>query len=95
MERKIKLWSGTPERNSVCRLSKEESTQLAVALVANKFSKKYAHKIVNYALAEDKLECVRADAQAFAAFAGITFQDLGVLLRYQEALLYSCERWKQ
>lgn len=95
MERPIKMWSGTPERGSICRLTQSQVGNMVHAIAQFTRTKSYASKVLARAMAADAFECIRAEDPKFATFAGITFDDLRVLLQYQENLLYSCERWKK
>lgn len=75
------------KRDEIARVAKknlrsDEAKTQVKALVKNGFS-------------SDEVECIRADDPEFAKYGGISFSDLGVLLRFQEDLLFSCERWKQ
>ena len=94
-ERPIKLWNGTPERLAVCRTTLNKAEAFAKKHLRSDFSKSNVRRALMSALAPDGVECVSSDDPRFAAFLALTADDLGVILRYQENLLYSCERWKQ
>lgn len=95
LERPIKLYTGTPSRIAICRLTKAQVAGFAKSVAQHQRTKAYADKVVNAALVRDALECIAADSAKFSEFVGIHADDLRVLLQYQENLLYSCERWKQ
>lgn len=95
MERKIKLWNGTPERSAMCRTAVTKAVAFARKHLKQDASKSYAGQVVRAALVDDAVECIKSDDSKFAAFVGLTADDLGVLLRYQENLLYQCAEWKQ
>ncbi len=95
MERPVKLWNGTPERQSLCRTSVDKAVAFAKKHLARDLSKSSAAKYMRSALLQDAVECIGANQKEFAAFVALTAEDLGVLLRYQENLLFSCQKWKQ
>jgi hypothetical protein len=94
MERQIKLWAGTPERKAICRLTNESITDWAQAIAQHTRTKLFASKVINRVMVAYRTECVAADSNDFKRYAGISFDDLRVLLQYQENLLYSCKKWK-
>lgn len=95
MERPVKLYYGSPERESLCRITKADIEASAKRVFRYGKTKAHVRKALDILIAEDAEECVPASDRAFAAFAGITFADLGVIMRYQEALVYKCEKWRQ
>lgn len=95
MERKIKQWNGAPEMGGICRMSRDDLAKLAKRALKTDLAKSQVRKIVKEGFAPDGVECIRADDPKFAEYGAYSFKDIAVLLRYQENLLFSCERWKQ
>lgn len=93
LERPVKLYSGSPSRQAMCRRTKESLAKFVKSNAQHTNTKNYARQVINQIIAEDGIECVKADSQAFGAMVGIPADDLRVLLQYQENLLYKCEKW--
>jgi hypothetical protein len=93
MEHPIKLYNGQPNLRAMCRTSQFQALVFARHALKRSASVKYADRVIKAALEADARECIESNNPAFAGLAGITFEDLGVLLRFQEELLYSCKKW--
>jgi hypothetical protein len=78
----------------MCRTTVAKAVSFAKRSLVSDTSKAYVSKVMQAALVKDAVECVRADQKEFAAFVGLTADDLGVLLRYQESLIFNCAKWK-
>jgi hypothetical protein len=95
MERPIKQFQGAPEVGGICRMTKEDLTRFAKKSVKTDLAKKHVPQVVGQMLAPNGMECVDAREKKFARYGCYSFDDIAVMLRYQENLLYSCEKWKQ
>lgn len=94
-ERPIKMYSGSPGRQAMCRRTKESLAKFVKEVAQHSATRNLAREAINEIVAQDAIECIKADSAAFAQIVGIPADDLRVLLQYQENLLYKCERWKQ
>lgn len=94
-ERPIKLYSGSPTREAMCRRTQANVAKFVNANARHMRTKSYAREYIAKVMAEDGLECISANAKEFAELVGIPADDLRVMLQYQENLIYKCERWKQ
>lgn len=95
MERPVKFYSGNPEKMAMCRNTKEQLAEYIVDAASKEITKQVAKGIVNAILAEDVQECILSSSDAFKTLAGVPWDDIGVMLRYQENLVFSCEKWKE
>lgn len=93
MERPVKLFNGAPERGAVCRLSKKAIARVAKKLLKTREAKDQVSDVVKVMFAPDEIDCVSASSREFASYGCYTFSDIGVMLRWQEALLHSCDKW--
>lgn len=94
-ERKVKLYNGAPEMNGICRLSRSAIKRFASRQLKTQAGKDSVATAVKEGFAVDpkEIECVRADSREFARYGCYAFDDIGVILRWQEALLHTCEKW--
>jgi hypothetical protein len=86
MERKIKVWNGIPETGEICRTS---SVALASNVGGIAFVLKAFHK------GTFSKECISTKDEAFKKYGSLTFEDIGVLYDYIQALNYKCEKWSK
>lgn len=94
MERPIKLYNGVSARSEVCRLSQAQIQQLTQPQVVYDSTKEMLAQAIPHIFDEPPvLECIPANDERFDSMGAFTFDDLGVLLRYQEKLLNACEKW--
>lgn len=84
MEHPILVWNGSPENSGVCRYKTEELAPL-LAGSTDYFDVQGATRAYT---------CIKASSKDFRKFAGISFDDLGTILRYNETLKHSCRVWK-
>lgn len=84
MERPISVWNGAPEVGGICRINAES--------LAKKLN--IPENILREAIA-DGIECIQATDDRFKEYGCMTFDDIGVIRRWEEALLQQCEKWKQ
>lgn len=95
MEHAVKLYIGDPASGQICRLTKSAIVKWAKKSLAREESKQYVNAAVREMFKPDDVECIDARDPKFKVFGAYSFEDISVMLRYQENLLYSCERWKQ
>lgn len=76
-------------------MTRAEIAALAKRALKSDAAKSQVNAIVRQGFAKDGKNCIRADDPEFAKFGAFSFSDIGVILRYEEDLIYSCERWKQ
>lgn len=93
LEHPVKFWNGTPERSAVCRTSSKKVIAFVQRELITDTARQQAATAIREALARDQVECVAADSEAFGGFVALTFEDIGALLRFQENLLFKCEKW--
>lgn len=86
MERKIKIWNGSPEEIGICRIS---TAELAPKIDTVEFILKSYHS------GTTDYDCIPADNEEFKKYGCLSFEDIGVLYKYIETLIYSCKEWKQ
>ena len=84
MERKVKVWNGAPEEGGICRMS---SASIA-KLIKKPFKEVRAHH-----LGTTDMECLDAREEQFKQYACLTFEDLGVIYGYIQALNQQCKKW--
>jgi hypothetical protein len=88
MDRKVKVWNGSPEENGICRLSSSQiKDKLKIPFPLD--SIKQFHQGTN------AYECILAEDPEFKKYACLTFDDIGVLYGYIEKLIYQCKEWKK
>lgn len=95
LERPVKLYNGAPEVNGICRLTKPAIARIAKKALKTDDAKSQVNAVVKEMFAPDEVECIRADDRKFSNYGCYSFSDIAVMLRWQENLLYSCDRWKQ
>jgi len=96
MERDIKIYNGAPEVAGICRKNRVTVASNISQELKTSIAKEAVKKTLENNIAPDTAsDCVSANSADFKKYAGISFQDLGVILRYIENLTYSCERWKK
>lgn len=95
MEHPVKLYNGAPEVGGICRLKQAAIAKWAKKNLAQEESKKYVNAAVKQMFSEDDVECIDAKSDKFKSYGCYSFEDIRVMLRYEENLLYSCEKWKQ
>ncbi len=93
MERPVKLYNGVPERGAICRLSQSAIARVAKKMLAEDESKRQVDRAVKMIFAADEIECIESTEKKFSSYGCYSFSDIGVMLRWQEALLHSCEKW--
>lgn len=82
MERKISIWNGCPEQDGICRLDLPAVQAKAQALGASQAIQDWI--VVN--IDGRKVDVIPAKGEAFKKYAGISFDDLGVILKYIDSL---------
>lgn len=83
MERPIEVWNGAPERGGICRINASVLSQRL--------------DIPEHVLAPiiaEGVECIPATDPKFQEYGCMSFDDMGVIRRWEEALLNRCEKWK-
>lgn len=95
LEHPVKMYLGAPEVGGICRLKKSAIARLAKKYLAKDESRNQVDSAVSVMFSKDEIECVDARSNEFKSYACYSLEDNRVLLRYQENLLYSCEKWKQ
>jgi hypothetical protein len=86
MPSKVKVWNGRPDQIGICRLDPDEVPGPI---------KKYPTYIKKKLLAKiDGETCIHASESIFKKYGCMSWQDLGVVQKYIETLLYSCKKWK-
>lgn len=94
MERAIKVYNGVPESREICRLSRKQVANFAAKVLKNQDAKEEVRRHVAAFISEAGQDCIDTTDRNFAKFAALTFDDLRILFRYQEKLIFSCEQWK-
>lgn len=83
MERPIEVWNGSPENGGICRIN--------AAVLSRRLN--IPEHILAPILAEG-VDCIPANDERFKEFGCMTFEDMGVIRRWEETLLDRCEKWK-
>lgn len=84
MDRKIKIYNGAPEEIGICRLS--------TATLADKLNT-YPYFLKQFHKGTTSYECIGAAEDRFKQYSCMSFEDLGVLYKYIETLIYQCKKW--
>jgi hypothetical protein len=87
MDRKIKIWNGSPEEAGICRMSSAQLQDEAQLQIPVRILKRFHQGTTS-------MECLSASDPAFKAYACLTFEDIGVLNAYIEKLINSCKKWE-
>jgi len=94
MERPIKIYNGVPESREICRLSRSAVSNFAQKTLREDLSKQEMRKNIASFISQGGADCIDTTDREFAKYAALKFDDLKVLIRYQEKLIFSCEQWK-
>lgn len=96
MEGPVTVWNGAPEKDAICTLTPDQVADHATANTKNFFVHAFAlAKLKETLRPQDAAErCIDARDPVFAKFAALTFNDIGIIQRYTEALINSCAKWK-
>jgi len=87
MRNPVKVWNGSPERGSICRINSDKVSQ------ETGIPKNIVKQVV--ANVSTQIDCIDAYDDQFKKYACMTFDDLGSLYEYSERLINSCQRWKR
>lgn len=83
MDKKVKVYNGSPEVGGICRgpntMKKTKAIKNSDFVIDNK---------------ADSRECIDAYDDKFKAYGCMTFVDMAVLQKYTETLIKNCKKWK-
>lgn len=94
MDHPVQVYYGVHQKRAMCPATRAQVARWVTALAKQKLSKKYAARVVYAALKPDALECIGSDQEAFDTLIALPSADFEAVLKFQEDLLYSCEKWK-
>lgn len=86
MERAVTVWSGAPEETSICHM-----TPSLISKISGYPPFVWSSVLTN---GNPARICLPANSPEFKKFGALTFDDIGVLQRYIETLVNSCQQWK-
>lgn len=94
MDHPVQVYYGVHQKSAMCPATRASVARWVTSLAKKKLSKKYAAMVVYAALKPDALECIKANQEAFDTLIALPTADFEAVLKFQEDLIYSCERWK-
>lgn len=83
MERPITVWNGCPELGGICKMMKPEVQAKAKELGAQEAAQDWIEVNIDD---KTKVKLIKADSPNFKKYAGISFDDLGVIFKYIDTL---------
>lgn len=97
MERPATFYYGEPSRGEMCQAEVQRVVAWVKKTAKYKQTRKYAERILraNLNLMASASSCINARDPRFATLVGIPVDDLGMMLKHMEDLVYSCEKWKK
>jgi len=97
MERPLTMYYGEPSRGEMCQAEAQRVLVWVQKNLRYKASRKYAAKLLHANLNQlaTASSCISAKDPRFGTLVGLPVNDLGMLLKHMENLVYSCEKWKQ
>lgn len=95
MDRPVTFYYGNASRQEMCQAQQRRIVAWLQKMAKHSTTRKYIPQYAKAMLARDSGACIAANDQRFEQLVGMSVDDLGALLQYQEDLIYKCERWKQ